>query len=328
MDHAILSRLRSFATLAACASILVFPASAQQGGVPPAKIIVGFSPGGTLDVVTRALAEQLHDPLGRVVTVDNRPGAGGRIGIDALRAAPADGSVAMLCPDSYRTMYPFVFRKLNYDPERDIFPVSTVVEFPMAIAVPASSPVKSFAEYAQWVRAHPEKANFGHAAAGGPTHILGLQIGRVIGAKLEDIPYQGAAPMITSLIGANVAAGSSTVGDFAQYHQAGKLRVLAVTSAKRSPLLPDVPTFTELGHNDLAAVGTLAICMSPHTPEAIVAQWSTAIRKAVADEKFASKIRVLGFVTAGSTPAEANSKFNALRDFWEPVIKVSGFKAD
>lgn len=289
---------------------------------------MGFSPGGTLDVVTRALAEQLHDPLGRVVTVDNKPGAGGRIGIDALRAAPADGSVAMLCPDSYRTMYPFVFKKLNYEAERDIFPVSTVVEFPMAIAVPISSPVKTFPEYAQWARAHPDKANFGHAAAGGPTHILGLQIGRVIGTPLEDIPYQGAAPMITSLIGGNVAAGSSTVGDFAQYHNAGKLRVLAVTSAKRSPLLPDVPTFSELGHKDLAAVGTLAICMSPQTPEPIVAQWSTAIRKAVADEKFASKIRVLGFVTAGSTPAEAHTKFNELRSFWEPVIKASGFKAD
>ncbi|VTU23054.1 Argininosuccinate lyase [Variovorax sp. PBS-H4] len=328
MHKATISRLHSLAALAVSACVLISPARAQQAGAPPARIIVGFSPGGTLDVVARALAEQLHDSLGRVVTVDNKPGAGGRIGIDALRAAPADGSVAMLCPDSYKTMYPFVFRKLNYEPERDIFPVSTVVEFPMAIAVPVSSPVKTFAEYAQWVRAHPDKANFGHAAAGGPTHILGLQIGRVIGTPLEDIPYQGAAPMITSLIGANVAAGSSTVGDFAQYHNAGKLRVLAVTSAKRSPLLPDVPTFTELGHKDLAAVGILAICMSPLTPQPIVAQWSTAIRKAVADEKFASKMRVLGFGTAGSTPAEAHTRFDELRNFWEPVIRASGFKVD
>lgn len=328
MHKATFSALCSLFALAVCTCVLLTPARAQQAGAPPARIIVGFSPGGTLDVVARALAEQLHDPLGRVVTVDNRPGAGGRIGIDALRAAPADGSVAMLCPDSYKTMYPFVFRKLNYEAERDIFPVSTVVEFPMAIAVPASSPVKTFADYAQWVRTHPDKANFGHAAAGGPTHILGLQIGKVIGTPLEDIPYQGAAPMITSLIGANVAAGSSTVGDFAQYHNAGKVRVLAVTSAQRSPLLPDVPTFTELGYKELAAVGVMAICMSSLTPEPIVAQWSTAIRKAVADEKFASKIRVLGFMTAGSTPAEARTKFNELRNFWEPVIKASGFKAD
>lgn len=304
------------------------PATAQQAVRPPARILVGFAPGGTLDVVTRALAEQLHGPLDRAVLVDNRPGAGGKIAIDALRAAPPDGSVAMLCPDFLRSIYPFVFNKLNYDPQRDIFPVSTVVEFPMALAVPASSPVRTFAEYAQWVRTHPEKANFGHAASGGPTHFLGLQIAKIIGTPMQDVPFQGAAPMIVNLIGANVAAGSSTVGDFAQYHNAGKLRVLAVTSAQRSVLLPDVPTFSELGRNELAAVGVLAICLAPNTPANVVSEWSTAVRKAVASEQFASKIRALGFVNTGSSPGEARAKFNEMRSFWEPVVRASGFKAD
>jgi len=222
-------------------------AIAQSASQPPARILVGFSPGGTLDVVTRALADQLHEPLNRTVMVENKPGAGGKIAIDALRAAPADGSVAMLCPDFLQSIYPFVFNKLNYAAQRDILPASTVVEFPMALAVPTSSPVKTFAEYAQWVRTHPEHANFGHAASGGPTHFLGLQIAKVIGTPLQDVPFQGAAPMIVNLVGANVTAGSSTVGDFAQHHNAGKLRVLAVTSAQRSALLPDVATFGELG---------------------------------------------------------------------------------
>lgn len=303
-------------------------AMAQQASRPPAKILVGFSPGGTLDVVTRALADQLHAPLDRTVVVENRPGAGGKIAIDALRAAPADGSVAMLCPDFLQSIYPFVFTKLNYAPERDILPASTVVEFPMALAVPASSPVKTFAEYAQWVRAHPEKANFGHAASGGPTHFLGLQIAKVIGTPLQDVPFQGAAPMIVNLVGANVAAGTSTVGDFAQHHDAGKLRVLAVTSAQRSPLLPDVPTFSELGRKELTAVGALAICLPPGTPAAAVSEWSTAIRRAVATEQFARKIRALGFVETGSSPADARAKFSEMRAFWEPVVKASGFKAD
>ena len=281
-----------------------------------------------MDVVTRALAEQLRDPLHRTVTVENKPGAGGRIAIDALRAAPTDGSVAMLCPDFLRSIYPFVFKKLNYEPENDILPVSTVVEFPMALAVPASSPIKTFAEFAQWVRAHPDKANFGHAASGGPTHFLGLQIGKIIGARLEDVPFQGAAPMITNLIGGNITAGSSTVGDFAQYHNAGKLRVLAVTSAQRSPLLPDVPTFSELGRKELVAVGVLAICLARGTPATVVSEWSTAVRKAVASEQFASKIRTLGFLNTGSSPAEAGAKFTDMRNFWEPVVRASGFKAD
>lgn len=167
---------------------------------------MGFSPGGTLDVVTRALADQLHEPLNRTVVVENKPGAGGKIAVDALRAAPADGSVAMLCPDFLQSIYPFVFNKLNYAAQRDILPASTVVEFPMALAVPATSPIKTFAEYAQWVRAHPEHANFGHAASGGPTHFLGLQIAKVIGTPLQDVPFQGAAPMIVNLVGGNVAA--------------------------------------------------------------------------------------------------------------------------
>ena len=304
------------------------PVIAQQVNRPPVKILVGFSPGGTLDVVTRALADQLHGPLDRTVVVENKPGAGGKIAIDAMRAAPADGSVAMLCPDFLASIYPFVFNRLSYDPERDILPISTVVEFPMALAVPSSSPIKTFNEYARWVRAHPESANFGHAASGGPTHFLGLQIGKIIGKPLQDVPFQGAAPMIVNLVGANVAAGTSTVGDFAQHHNAGKLRVLAVTSAQRSTLLPDVPTFSELGRKELTAVGVLAICLAPGTPAAVASEWSTAVRKAAATEQFASKVHMLGFVNTGSSPAEARARFSEMRKFWEPVVKASGFKAD
>jgi tripartite-type tricarboxylate transporter receptor subunit TctC len=303
-------------------------AIAQQASRPPVRILVGFSPGGTLDVVTRALADQLHGPLHRTVVVENKPGAGGRIAIDAMRAAPADGSVAMLCPDFLTSIYPFVFNKLHYDPQRDILPVSTVVEFAMALAVPSSSPVKTFGEYAQWVRAHPQSANFGHAASGGPTHFLGLQIGKIIGTPLQDVPFQGAAPMIVNLAGANIAAGTSTVGDFAQHHDAGKLRVLAVTSAQRSALLPNVPTFAELGRKELTTVGVLAICLAPGTPAPVVAEWSDAVRKAVATEQFAKKVGALGFVNTGSSPNDARARFAGMRAFWEPVVKASGFKAD
>jgi tripartite-type tricarboxylate transporter receptor subunit TctC len=134
--------------------------------------------------------------------------------------------------------------------------------------------------------------------------------------------------MIVNLVGGNVAAGSSTVGDFAQHHNAGKLRVLAVTSAQRSPLLPDVPTFGELGRKELTAVGVLAICLPPGTPTLVVSEWSAAIRKAVATEQFARKIRTLGFVETGSSPTEARARFGEMRAFWEPVVKASGFKAD
>lgn len=327
MQNVVKSHLARLA-LAAAASVVAFPTNAQQHGSAPIKILVGFSPGGTLDVVTRALAEQLHESLHRTVTVENKPGAGGRIAVDALLAAPPDGSVAMLCPDFLKSIYPFVFRKLSYEPNRDILPASTIVEFPLALAVPASSPIQNFAQYAQWVHAHPQTANFGHAASGGPTHFLGMQIAKIIGTPLMDVPFQGAAPMITNLIGGNIAAGTSTVGDFAQYHNGGKLRVLAVTSTQRSPLLPDVPTFGELGRKELNAVGVLAVCLPPRTPAAIVSKWSAAVQTAVADKQFSSKIYSLGFASKGSSPDEAKAKFNELRIYWEPVIKLSGFKLD
>ena len=134
--------------------------------------------------------------------------------------------------------------------------------------------------------------------------------------------------MIVNLTGANVAAGTSTVGDFAQHHNAGKLRVLAVTSAQRSPLLPNVPTFGELGRKELTAVGVLAICLAPGTPAAVVSEWSAAVHKAASTEQFASKVRMLGFMNTGSSPAEARARFDEMRGFWEPVVKASGFKAD
>ncbi|WP_395347459.1 tripartite tricarboxylate transporter substrate-binding protein [Variovorax sp. UC122_21] len=140
--------------------------------------------------------------------------------------------------------------------------------------------------------------------------------------------FPGAAPMIVNLTGANVAAGTSTVGDFAQHHNAGKLRVLAVTSAERSPLLPNVPTFGELGRKELTAVGVLAICLAPGTPTGVVSEWSAAVRTAAATEQFSSRVRKLGFMNTESSPDEARARFAEMRGFWEPIVKASGFKAD
>lgn len=324
MDTFKRSFLRCFATLAlaACTASSV----AQTPNV--AKIYVGFPAGGTFDVISRVLAEKLQDELQRATIVENRPGGGGRIAVDVLKTAAVDGSAAMLCPDFLSTIYPFAFRKLNYDPVSDVMPVSFVAEFPMALAVPATSPIKTFADFVQWVRANPSKANFGHGAAGGPTYFLGLLIGTALGVPLQDVPFQGAAPMITSLLGENFVAGTSTVGDFAEYHKAGKLRVLAVTSAQRSPLLPDVPTFGELGRDELTSSGAIAICLPSKASRSTQMQWSEAVRRAVDDKRARDKIIALGFVPGGSTPEEARAKFDRLRKFWEPVVKASGFKAD
>ena len=321
------SLARLFAISVATLAVLM-PAARAQSPQQPAKILVGFAAGGTLDTIARLLAEKLREPLGRTVIVDGKTGAGGRIAVDVMKAGPTDGSVAMMCPDFLSTIYPLVFRKLNYDPDADLIVASTVAESAMAFGVPADSPAKTFAQYVEMVRADPKQANFGHGALGGPTYLLGLMIGKQIQVDMRDVPFQGGAPMLTALAGNQFGAGTSYVGDFAQYHKAGRIRILAITGDKRSQVVPDVPTFPELGYKDLTATSIFSICLPARTPPEIVQQWSTAVTTAPKDNGLRESIAALNFSAVSSTPAEAQQKMRALRAFWEPTVKASGFKAD
>jgi tripartite-type tricarboxylate transporter receptor subunit TctC len=318
--------VRALVCGAAIAAAVVTGAQAQSS--QPYKILVGFAPGGTLDAIARLLAERIGDPLGHSVIIENKPGAGGRIAVDLLKAAPKDGSVAMMCPDFLMTIYPLVYTKLNYDADLDMVPVSTVAESAMAFAVPTASTAKTFPQYVEWARANPEKANFGHGALGGPTYLLGLMIGKEIGVKMHDVPFSGAAAMMPSFIGNQFSAATSYVGDFAQYDKAGKIRVLATSGSQRSAVLPEVPTFTELGYKDLTASSIFELCLPRDTPAAVVQKWNSAIVKALGEKQLRDKIAVLNFSAAASTPAEAQKRNRALRAFWEPPVKASGFKAD
>lgn len=319
--------MRTLVSGAAVAAALVSGAQAQVTQ-QPYRLLVGFAPGGTLDSIARMLAEKVRDPLGHNVVVDNRPGAGGRIAVDLLKAAPTDGSVAMMCPDFLSSIYPLVYTKLNYDPDLDILPVSTVAESPMALAVPAASPAKTLAQYVEWIRANPERANFGHGALGGPTYLLGLMMGNEFGVKMHDVPFSGAAAMMPSLIGNQFGAGTSYVGDFAEYHKSGKIRMLATSGSERSPLVPDVPTFAELGYKNLTASSIFELCLPRNTPAAVVQKWNSAIVTALGDKQLRDKIGALSFTPGASTPAEAQEKNRSLRAFWAPTVKASGFKAD
>ncbi len=312
--------------LGAAATAALVPAAQAQGQTW--RILVGFAPGGTLDAIARMLAEKVREPLGHPVIVDNKPGAGGRIAVDLLKAAPKDGSVALMCPDFMSTIYPLVYTKLNYDADQDLVTVSTVAESAMALAVPAASPAKNLQQYVDWVRANPDQANFGHGALGGPTYLLGLMIANEFGAKMRDVPFSGAANMMPGLVGNQFSAGTAYVGDFVEYHKGGRIRVLATSGSQRSPLLPDVPTFAELGYKNLTASSIFSVCLPRNTPPAVVQKWNSAIVTALNDKQLRDKIATLNFTAASSTPAEAQQRNRALRAFWEPTVKASGFKAD
>jgi tripartite-type tricarboxylate transporter receptor subunit TctC len=293
----------------------------------PARVLVGFPPGGSADTIARVLAEKLGPELKRTVIVDNRPGAGGRVLAAALKTMPADGSVVMLAPDALLTTNPFVFRKLTYEPA-DLVPVSLVAEFPFAFATGAETGAKTFPDFVKWAREHRTSANFGSPAAGSPLHFVGLMVGKDIGVELLHVPFQGGAPLLTALAGGQVSAGVNTLTDMLEMHKSGRIRILAIPGAKRSPLLPEVPTFGELGYQQVIARGFFGIYAPAGTPPAAVAQWNAALRKILAMPDVRERLAALAFDARASTPDELDKMARTDAAVWGPVIKSSGFAVD
>jgi tripartite-type tricarboxylate transporter receptor subunit TctC len=312
------------AALLACASLSAF----AQSDKPPARIIVGFPAGGGFDGVARLLADKMRTELKRPVVVDNRAGAGGRIAVDVLKAAPRDGSVVMLGPDALVALYPFTMRKINYDPAKDLQPIGTVTEFPFTFATGTQPAVKTLKEFITWSKGNPNKVNYGIPARGAPHHFFGIVLSQTIGVPMEDIPYQGSAPMLTDLMGGQISAGIDVMGSTLEQHRAGKLRIVAVSSEQRVPQLPDVPTFAELGYPGITGMGFNALYAPSGTSKEHIAEWSQALVKTLAIPEVRGQLMNMGSLPVGKGPEELDARGKQAAARWAPVIKASGFIAD
>lgn len=322
--------LRRAATLAALATAVLLPvttATAQNEG-PPARILVGFSAGGSFDTVARLLAERLRTELKRPVMVENRPGAGGRLAVDAMKTGPRDGSVVMLGPDALTALYPFTLSRIGYDPKKDLLPIGTVSEFPFALAVSAQSRQTTLADYVRWAKANPNQANYGVPARGAPHHFFGITLGQAIGVDLQDVPFQGSAPMLVGVLGEQVSAGIDVLGSVLEHHRGGKLRLLAISSPQRMPQTPDVPTFSELGHKAITGMGFNALYAPAGTPAPAVAEWSQALTRVLAQPKVREQLQTMGMLPVGKGPEELVARQSEAAARWEPVIRASGFRGD
>lgn len=313
------------ATLACSALGASAPTWAQES---QAKIIVGFPAGGSFDVIARLLAEKMKTELNRPILVDNKPGAGGRIAVDALKASPADGSVMMLGPDALTALYPFTFKKLNYDPKKDIVPVGTVAEFAFAFAVGTEPKVNTWAEYVTWAKANPQKANYGIPALGAPHHFYGMVLGDAIGVPMQNVPFQGSAPIAMALMGGQISSSIDVASSMVENHRAGKIKILAVTSDKRISQTPEVPTFAELGFANVTGMGFNALYAPAGTPAAAIAAWNRALAKTMTLPEVKEKLANMGFIPVGKSTQELIDRQNDAAKRWEPVIKASGFVAD
>ncbi len=327
-DNLIMTNRRNF--LAQLSSIGAIaggvPLAAHAQNIELAKVLCGFPPGGTSDVMSRRIADKLRGNYASNVVVENKPGAGGQLAITTLRDSPADGSHLLVTPASMLSIYPYVYKSLPYKPMEDVQPVSVACYFNHAIgvgpAVPAS--VKNIKDFLAWCRANPEKANYGSPGAGSMAHLITTLVGKFSGQELRHIPYRGSAPGIQDLLGGQISAMSSPVGDYLPHLKAGKLRVLAISGLNRSRFLTEVPTLRQQGFPITVREWYGVFLPGKAKPE-VVRRASAYLQPALTQPDMVSSMAQFGMEVQSSSAQGLGDLLRGDTDEWRRLIKQIGF---
>ena len=302
---------------------LSLPAAAQDRTL---KIVLGYPPGAASDLLTRLLADRMRAPLGMNVIVENRPGAGGIVGTEAVRNAAPDGGTILLTPLAPMVAFPHSHgASVRYDPFKDFVPVAHICDFQLALVVNGELPAKKVADYVALVKKDPRLGDYASAAAGSLPHYLGVMFSRAAGLDMTHVPYKGTAPALQALAGGEVKAAVFVLADAMTLVRSGKARLLAVAGAKRASLAPEIPTFKELGY-DLEATAWYALFAPAGTPKEIVDRYARAAIDAVRSSDVKQRLEQMGLEPTGLGPAELAKILRTDYDKWGPVIKASGFK--
>lgn len=291
-----------------------------------ARILIGVAPGGALDAVARLLAEQMTSYAPTTI-IEHRPGAGTRFALEALKSSPADGSTMILSPAGPLTLYPHIYKSLNYDPQRDFLPVSTICSLPSVLAVGPIVPhsVQTITDFVSWCRANPRQASFGSPGAGTPMYFLGITLARIAEFELVHIPYQGATPALQDLASGQIAAVISPIANVISQLSVGKVRVLATTGAQRSVILPNVPTVKEAGFAALEFTDLTGVLVPAKTPDEIVSALNGAIRGALRVKRVTAALANFALDPGGNSSAEFAGQIKADTERWVVIVKESGF---
>lgn len=317
-------RRTTYALVLSASLVMSGAAAAQDRTI---RIIVGYPAGATADALTRLIAERMRDKLGQPVIVENKLGAGGRLAVEQLKAAPADGTAFLLTPLANVVTHPHVYANLRYDVFKDIEPVAHVANFQLALAVGAAVPARSLKEYVGLVRKDANYGNYASAAAGSLPHFFVVMFARAAGIELTHVPYKGTAPALTDLAGGQIAAFCGIESDLLPLVRAAKVRVLATSGATRSRTFPDVPTFREQGY-EIEGTAWYAMYAPAGTPKAAVDRVAAAVIEAVRSADLKPRLEALGIDPTGLPPGELARIHKADYDRWGPVIRASGFKPD
>jgi tripartite-type tricarboxylate transporter receptor subunit TctC len=311
---------------AAMAFLLPFPASAQEAYPGrPIRLVVPFAAGGGVDVIARLIGRALSDNIGVGVTIDNRGGAGGINGMDAVAKAAPDG-YTLLAAHSGFTAMPGLYAKLPFDPVKDFDGVIVATSGAYALAVATSLPVKSVAELVALAKAGPGKLNYGSAGIGSTVHLAGEFFKRSTGTNIVHVPYKGAGPALNDLVGGHINMMFGPVINVLPLHANGQLRALAVTSPKRSNLVPDMPTIAEAGVPGFEVVGWYGLAAPAGTPRTIIARINAEMSLALSSPALIDQLEKQGLEPVSGTPDQASALIKAEVARWTAIIREAGIK--
>lgn len=315
-------QLLSLTAALAASTALSARAQALEG---PLRIVVPYAPGGASDRVARLVGDKLGAKLGLTVVVENRTGGGGRIAAQQVKTTPAHQNVLLLANPALMLVAPLVFKDAGYDPEKDYQAVSQASTYEFAVAVGAGVPVRELNHLLAWLRANPEQANFGVPATGSLPHFFGLMVGEKAGVKAQVVGYRGSGPLLSDLMGGQIPVAFDTFDTLLPQHEAGKIRILAVSSTKRSPFAPTIPTFREAGLA-IDAVGWNTFFAPASMPAARVEQVGKAIREIMLEPETVRRFNDARLGPVASTPAQTSAMLAGYRAQWAPVVQKSGYQ--
>lgn len=290
----------------------------------PVRTLVPLSPGGSMDVIVRSLSARLTDVLGQSFVLDNRPGAGSLIALDILASAAPDGHTLM-CIGGTTVVYPLLY-KSRYDILRDFAPVAQLTTHGYVMLVHPSLPAKTVTEFVQYLKSNPDKVNYSSSGIGSPLHMSGELFKLITGTRMTHVPYKGSAPAYTDLLSGQIQVGFPTIVSSSAHLRSGRLRPLAVTTAKRVSALSNVPTFEEAGVNGMVVLNMYAMIAPKKTPQAIIDRLAEEINKAMRSPEMIKSLNADGAEAATGSPADLAAHIKGETERWSRVVQAVGIQ--